>query len=313
MVLARQPPVDAAKQRIAWTIVAQSQLRPRRVRQGGARVRRRRASSPAPTRSCAPISPSASRPRSTSRARRSRRRRRRRRGRRLPARGARRAGFEDPLDRAVRRGAPQLIDAQAVGSRHRGARRLPPRVSRRASCRPTSTRKLAVAYTEGGPRRARRRRSSSASPPIRRKTAGVQREALLQSADLYDEGQQHAEGRRDAREVRRRESRRPSPMRWRRASGSPTIAGKSGDIVKRDALVSRDREGRCAGGRRAHRSHAVSRRRRRSSSLAQPARDAFRGVRLDGAAEEEPGRQAQGAGCGAGRRTSRRPNTTLPK
>ena len=38
-LLARQPPVDLAKQRIAWTIIAQSYYRPGRLRQGGAGVR----------------------------------------------------------------------------------------------------------------------------------------------------------------------------------------------------------------------------------------------------------------------------------
>jgi len=67
-ILARQPPVDVAKQRIAWTIIAQARF-DQAITTRRSRRSCRPASSPARMTRCAPISPSASPPAYTRRAR----------------------------------------------------------------------------------------------------------------------------------------------------------------------------------------------------------------------------------------------------
>ena len=93
------------------------------------------------------------------------------------------------------------------------------------------------------------------------------------------QGRQPPQGDRHAGEVRRREPRRRSPMPRRRASAWRTMRSKSGDTARRDhwyqEIVRADAQ---AGAQRTERTHYLAA--KAQLVLAQPARDAFRAVRL---------------------------------
>jgi tetratricopeptide (TPR) repeat protein len=139
------------------------------------------------------------------------------------------------------------------------------------------TRKLAVAYTEANkPAEAATEFERIASSPTEEKS--VQREALLQSADLY------AKANNTPKAVTMLEKfvgTNPTPIadaeeaRQRLAD----YAGKGGDTARRDfwyrEIIKVDAQ---AGGQRTDRTHYLAA--KAQLTLAQPARDAFRDVRL---------------------------------
>ena len=139
------------------------------------------------------------------------------------------------------------------------------------------TRKLAVAYTEANhPGEAATEFERIASSPT--EDRAVQREALLQSADLY------AKANNSPKAVTMLEKfvgTNPTPVadaeeaRQRLAD----YAGKAGDTTRRDfwyrEIIKADTQ---AGGQRTDRTHFLAA--KAQLVLAEPARDAFRGVRL---------------------------------
>ena len=139
------------------------------------------------------------------------------------------------------------------------------------------TRKLAVAYTESNrPGQAAAEFEQIAANPA--EDRGVQREALLQSADLYAKANNvpKATGM-----LEKFVSTNPTPLvdaeeaRQRLAD----YAAKSGDMGKRDhwyrEIIKADAQ---AGAQRTDRTHYLAA--KAELALAQPARDAFRAVRL---------------------------------
>jgi tetratricopeptide (TPR) repeat protein len=139
------------------------------------------------------------------------------------------------------------------------------------------TRKLAVAYSEGNrPGEAAAEFETIAANPAEER--GVQREALMQSADLY------AKANNVPKAVAMLEkfvAGNPTPVtdaeeaRQRLAD----YAGKSGDATRQDywyhEVIKADAQ---AGAQRTDRTHYLAA--KAQLALAQPARDAFRGVRL---------------------------------
>ena len=257
MILARQPPVDAAKQRIAWTIVAQSNYDLGAYDKAEPAFAEARELARHRRRSCAPISPSASRPRSTSRAKPSRRR------------GDGAGAVEDFLrvarvapDSKIRStaqydAAAQLIDPQAVGSRDRGARGFR---------RDYPEERAAADVTQqarGGVRRGRPLRAGGGGVRAhRRRSDGRPRRCSAKRCCSPRTCTRRPTTRRRPWRCWRSSSptiRRRSPMRWKRASGWPISPARAAtscgatywyrEIVKADAT----------GGRRAHRSHHVPR------------------------------------------------------
>ena len=138
-------------------------------------------------------------------------------------------------------------------------------------------RKLAVAYTEGNrPGQAATEFERIASDP--KETKQVQREALLTSADLYTKANNQPKA---VSMLEKFVATNPTPIsdameaRQRLAD----IAGKGGDVVKRDnwyrEIVKADST---AGSARTDRTKYLAA--KAQLSLAEPTRDAFRGVRL---------------------------------
>jgi len=138
-------------------------------------------------------------------------------------------------------------------------------------------RKLAVAYTEGNrPGQAATEFERIASDP--KETKQVQREALLTSADLYTKANNQPKA---VSMLEKFVATNPTPIsdameaRQRLAD----IAGKNGDVVKRDnwyrEIVKADST---AGSARTDRTKYLAA--KAQLSLAEPTRDAFRGVRL---------------------------------
>ncbi len=153
--------------------------------------------------------------------------------------------------------AAQLITLKQWDRAIGGARRLPPRLSEERAAGGRGP-QAGCGLHRRQPARAGCRWSSSASRWIRKRRKQVQREALLTVSGSLHEGEQHAERRcRCWRSSSRRTRRRLSDAMEARQRLAD-IAGKSGDVVKRDQLVSRDREGGFDRGQRAHRSHEVS-------------------------------------------------------
>jgi cellulose synthase operon protein C len=139
------------------------------------------------------------------------------------------------------------------------------------------TRKLAVAYTEAHrPGEAASEFEAIAANPAEDKK--VQREALLQSADLYSKANNTPKA---VSMLEKFIATNPTPMadaeeaRQRLAD----YAAKSGDVAKRDywyrEIIKADAQG---GAQRSDRTHFLAA--KAQLALAQPARDAFRAVRL---------------------------------
>jgi tetratricopeptide (TPR) repeat protein len=146
-----------------------------------------------------------------------------------------------------------------------------------STLQPEVTRKLAVAYTAAGhPGQAAAEFERIAANPTEDKS--VQREALMQSADLYA---QAGSTTKAAGMLEKYVSTNPAPLgeaqeaRWKLAD----YAGKSADTARRDhwyhEIINADTQ---AGTQRTERSHFLAA--KAQLALAQPARDAFRAVRL---------------------------------
>ena len=166
LLLARTAAVDAAKQRIAWTIIGQVSFNQGDFAAGRGRLHAC-AGARRGQRSGARRHHRAARRRGLQAGRRQAQcRRSGRRGRGFPARRARGAGLQDRRDRAIRcrGGADQRA---AVGPGDRGAARPIGATIPKGEYSADVGRKLAVAYVAAGQRGRRRPRSSSASPPIR--------------------------------------------------------------------------------------------------------------------------------------------------
>jgi tetratricopeptide (TPR) repeat protein len=142
---------------------------------------------------------------------------------------------------------------------------------------PDVTRKLAVAYSEGNrPGEAAAEFERIAANPAENRA--VQREALMQSADLYSKA---GNSPKAMGMLEKFVNTNPTPLtdaeeaRQRLAD----YAGKSGDITRRDhwyqEIIRADAQ---AGTQRTDRTHYLAA--KAQLTLAQPARDAFRAVRL---------------------------------
>ena len=174
--------------------------------------------------------------------------------------------------------AAQLINLKQWDRAIERARGVPAAVSPRTSIAADVTRKLAVAYSEANrPGEAAAEFEQIAANPA--EDAGVQREALMQSADLY------AKANNAPKAISMLEkfvATNPTPVadaeeaRQRLAD----YAAKSGDVARAGVLVSRDHQGGFArpGAQRTDRTHYLAA--KAQLALAQPARDAFRDVRL---------------------------------
>jgi TolA-binding protein len=142
---------------------------------------------------------------------------------------------------------------------------------------PEVTRKLAVAYTAAGrPGEAAAEFERIAANPTEDKS--VQREALMQSADLYA---QAGNTTKASGMLEKYVSANPTPLGEAQEARSKLAdyAAKSGDTARRDRwyheLISADAQ---AGAQGTERSHFLAA--KAQLVLAQPARDAFRAVRL---------------------------------
>ena len=274
-ILARQPPVEAAKQRIAWTIIAQSRfdqgafdkaepafMRARELAGTDDKLR-----TDLTERLAATVY---------------------KQGEAKQKAGDSAGAVEDFL--RVARVAPaskirstaqydaaaQLISLKqwdrAINVLEDFRREFP-----RHELLPEVTRKLAVAYSEGNHpgEAAVEFERIAASPGEDRK---VQREALLQSADLYAKANNMP---KSVSMLEKFVSANPTPLgdaeeaRQRLAD----YAGTSGDVARRDLwyheIIKADSQ---AGAQRTDRSHYLAA--KAQLVLAQPARDAFRAVRL---------------------------------
>ena len=169
------------------------------------------------------------------------------------------------------------------------------------------TRKLAVAYARGArPGEAAAEFERIAANPAEDRKRAARGAAAVGGPVL--QGQQHAQGGRRCSRSSSPPIRPRSRMRKRRAQRLADYAAKTGDVAKRGLLVSRDHQGRCAGGRAAHRAHALPGRQGATRAGAAGARCVPRRA-ADRASEEEPGREAQGAGRRRWTVTRRPPNT----
>ena len=303
LVLARQPPVDAAMQRTAWTVTGNAQFDTGRFADaegaylqvqsllaaaGSGSVRDQRAARG--------LDLQAGRGEAGGG-------RRRRRGGRLPARRPARAGRDDPRDGGIRRRRAARV-AQGLAARDSRARIVPRRlpVERapgRRHAQPRARLPRGRAHGRGG------RASSSASRPRARRRPRCSANALWQAAELYEKSSQ------PARAMATYESyvaRFPAPLpeaieaRLKLADH----AGTAGDYLGRrkwlEGIVAADRD---AGGARTDRSRYLAavatleltdRVARRVP--VHPARRAAQGV----AREQEVGHGAGAGGLPAGRR-----------
>jgi cellulose synthase operon protein C len=142
---------------------------------------------------------------------------------------------------------------------------------------PEVTRKLAVAYTAAGrPGEAAAEFERIAASPTEDKS--VQREALMQSADLYA---QAGNTTKAAGMLEKYVSANPAPLAEAQEARSrlADYAAKAGDGTRRDRwyheIITADAQ---AGTQRTERSHFLAA--KAQLALAQPARDSFRAVRL---------------------------------
>ena len=274
-VLARQPPVDAAKQRIAWTIIAQARFdegdyaraEPAFVQARELAGKDEKMRTDLTERLAASVY---------------------KEGEAKQKAGDAGGAVEDFL--RVARVAPQSkvranaqYDAaaellnlkqwdRAIGVLQDFRRQFP-----QHQLQPDVTRKLAVAYSEGNrPGEAAAEFERIAANPAENRA--VQREALMQSADLYSKA---GNTPRAMGMLQKFVDTNPTPLtdaeeaRQRLAD----YAGKSGDNARRDhwyqEIIRADAQ---AGTQRTDRTHYLAA--KAQLTLAQPARDAFRAVRL---------------------------------
>jgi len=274
-ILARQPPVDAAKQRIAWTIIAQSHFdagdyvkaEPAFVQARELAGKDEKMRTDLTERLAASVY---------------------KEGEAKQKAGDAGGAVEDFL--RVGRVAPESkiranaqYDAaaellnlkqwdRAIGVLQDFRRQFP-----QHQLQPDVTRKLAVAYSEGNrPGEAAAEFERIAANPAENRA--VQREALMQSADLYSKA---GNTPRAMGMLQKFVDTNPTPLtdaeeaRQRLAD----YAGKSGDNARRDhwyqEIIRADAQ---AGTQRTDRTHYLAA--KAQLTLAQPARDAFRAVRL---------------------------------
>ena len=274
-VLARQPPVDAAKQRIAWTIIAQARFdegdyaraEPAFVQARELAGKDEKMRTDLTERLAASVY---------------------KEGEAKQKAGDAGGAVEDFL--RVGRVAPESkiranaqYDAaaellnlkqwdRAIGVLQDFRRQFP-----QHQLQPDVTRKLAVAYSEGNrPGEAAAEFERIAANPAENRA--VQREALMQSADLYSKA---GNTPRAMGMLQKFVDTNPTPLtdaeeaRQRLAD----YAGKSGDNARRDhwyqEIIRADAQ---AGTQRTDRTHYLAA--KAQLTLAQPARDAFRAVRL---------------------------------
>jgi tetratricopeptide (TPR) repeat protein len=274
-ILARQPPVEVAKQRIAWTIIAQSHFdqgefdkaEPAFIKARELVVGDEKMKNDLTERLAATVY---------------------KQGEAKQKAGDGAGAVDDYLrvarvapDSKIRStaqydAAAQLINLKqwdrAIGVLEEFRKQYP-----KSELSADVTRKLAVAYSEA-------HRSGEAAAEFERIAANpaedrkVQREALLQSADLYAKANNTPKA---VSMLERFISTNPTPMsdaeeaRQRLAD----YAGKSGDVTKQDywyrEIIKADSQ---AGAQRTDRTHYLAA--KAQLAMAQPARDAFRGVRL---------------------------------
>jgi len=274
-ILARQPPVDVAKQRIAWTIIAQShfdqgefdQAEPAFMKARDLVVNDDKMKTDLTERLAATVYKQGE----------------------AKQKAGDGAGAVDDFLRVARvapdskikstaeyDAAAQLINLKqwdrAIGVLEQFRKQYP-----KSELSADVTRKLAVAYTEAHrPGEAAAEFEAIAANPAEDKK--VQREALLQSADLYSKANNTPKA---VSMLEKFISTNPTPMsdaeeaRQRLAD----YAAKSGDVGKRDfwyrEIIKADAQG---GAQRTERTHYLAA--KAQLSLAQPARDEFRAVRL---------------------------------
>ncbi len=290
-ILARQPPVDAAKQRIAWTIIAQShfdqgefdQAEPAFIKARDLVVNDDKLKNDLTERLAATVY---------------------KQGEAKQKAGDGAGAVDDYLrvarvapDSKIRStaqydAAAQLINLEqwdrAINVLEEFRKQYP-----KSELSADVTRKLAVAYTEAHrPGEAAAEFEQIAANPAEDRK--VQREALLQSADLYSKANNTPKA---VSMLEKFIATNPTPMadaeeaRQRLAD----YAGKTGDVTKQDywyrEIIKADSQ---AGAQRTDRTHYLAA--RAQLALAQPARDAFRGVRLTAPLKKRPGRETQGAG-----------------
>ncbi len=278
LLLARTPPVEPAQQRIAWNIIGQSQY------DLGVYDSGRRRLHPG-ARSFAGPDPANVKLRADLTERIAASVYRQGEARRRPAMPAVRwtdflrvaqggAGFQDRRHRPVRCGG-RLINLkqwdQAIAVLEPYRKQNP-----RANCRGCDTQARGRLLRRPTGRRMPPR-SSSTSRPTPPRSRAVRREAC-RAADLYGRRATRAKtvAMLDARSIPNIRRRLPMPSKcassWRRSAASDGNSAAS-------AMAARDRPGRCAGGRRAHRSDRYLAA-KAQLKLAQPLRDAFRAIRL---------------------------------
>src|SRR4030088_747922 len=274
-ILARQPPVDVAKQRIAWTIIAQSHFdqnefdkaEPAFVKARELVGADEKLRTDLTERLAAPVY---------------------KQGEAKQKAGDGAGAVDDYLrvarvapDSKIRStaqydAAAQLINLKqwdrAIGVLEEFRKEYP-----KSELSADVTRKLAVAYSEAHrPGEAAAEFELIAANPAEDRK--VQREALLQSADLYSKANNTPKA---VSMLEKFIGTNPTPMsdaeeaRQRLAD----YAGKSGDVTKQDywyhEIIKADSQ---AGAQRTDRTHYLAA--KAQLALAQPARDAFRGVRL---------------------------------
>ncbi|HET9388434.1 MAG TPA: tetratricopeptide repeat protein [Steroidobacteraceae bacterium] len=275
LILARQPPVDVARQRIAWTIIAQShfdqgeydQAEPAFLKARGLVGNDDKLRTDLTERLAATVY---------------------KQGEAKQKAGDSAGAVDDYLrvarvapDSKIRStaqydAAAQLINLKqwdrAIGVLEEFRRQFP-----KDALSEDVTRKLAVAYSQANrPGEAAAEFERIAANPTEQR--GVQREALMQSADLYAKANNSPKAismlekfvatnptpRADAEEARQRLA---------------DYAGKSGDVQRQEywyhEIIKADAQ---AGGQRTDRTHYLAA--KAQLALAQPARDAFRNVRL---------------------------------
>jgi cellulose synthase operon protein C len=274
-ILARQPPVDVAKQRIAWTIIAQShfdqgefdQAEPAFIKARDLVVNDDKMKNDLTERLAATVYKQAE----------------------AKQKAGDGAGAVDDFLRVARvapdskirstaqyDAAAQLINLKqwdrAINVLEEFRKQYP-----KSELSADVTRKLAVAYTEAHrPGEAAAEFEQIAANPAEDRK--VQREALLQSADLYSKANNTPKA---VSMLEKFIGTNPTPIsdaeeaRQRLAD----YAGKSGDVAKQDywyhEIIKADSQ---AGAQRTERTHYLAA--KAQLALAQPARDAFRGVRL---------------------------------
>jgi tetratricopeptide (TPR) repeat protein len=274
-ILARQPPVDAAKQRIAWTIIAQSQFdqgeyakaEPAFVQARELAGKDEKLRSDLTERLAASVYKEGE----------------------AKQKGGDEAGAVEDYLRVARVAPESKIRANAQYDAAAGLLTLKQwdrainvledfrHQFPKSELQPEVTRKLAVAYSEANrPGEAAGEFERIAANPT--ESHAVQREALMQSADLYAKA---GNSPRAVSMLERFVDTNPAPLadaeeaRQRLAD----YAGKSGDTARRNhwyqEIVRTDAQ---AGSQRTERTHFLAA--RAQLALAEPARDAFRAVRL---------------------------------